>query len=194
MHQVMRRVGLDSNPMRRTVDRVEAWATLVLLAALVFGGPALAWHVGQYVYRHGVVDAPGGQPERFPTRAVVTDGPADGPYTAYATITVPKTFANAVWTAPDRTIHSGLILVPEGTAAGTTVTLWTDTTGEPGDPPPDHANTAAQAIVAGLLTAAATIVLASMVHRTLRGVLDRHRLAAWHAEWSTVGPRWTGRG
>lgn len=192
--QVRRRVGLDGNPMRRTVDRVEVWATLVLLAALVFGGPALVWNVGQHVYRGGVVDAPGGQPQRFATRAVVTNGSTEGPYSAYATITVPKVFATAVWTAPDGKVHSGPIPVPAGTAAGTVLTVWTDATGEPVDAPPGRDEAAARAIVAGLLTAVAAIVFASMVHRALRRAFDRRRLAAWQAEWSTVGPRWTGHG
>jgi hypothetical protein len=194
MHRVMRRVGLDSNPMRRAVDRVEAWATLALLAALVFGGPALAWHVGQYVYRDAVVDAPGAQAEHFRTRAMVTEGPAEGPYTAYATIDAPPTLAGAVWTAPDQTVHSGQIPVPEGTAAGSTVILWTDATGEPVGPPPDRDRAAATGIVAGLLTAVAAIVFTSVLRGALLRAADRRRLSAWHDEWSTVGPRWTGHG
>jgi hypothetical protein len=34
---------------------------------------------------------------------------------------------------------------------------------------------------------------AGIARMVLGGLLDRHRLAAWQAEWSTVGPAWTGR-
>lgn len=193
--RVLRRIGLDRNPMRRFVDRVEAVATLVLLAALVVGAPALFCTVGQHVYRDAVADEQTAPPRPgVPTRATVTDGTTDLRYGAYTTVTTPKVFVEAVWSAPDGTARRGLVAVPAGTAAGTTVTVWTDATGEPVEAPLDRDEAVTQAVITALFAVLGAVVLGSTAHLALRGALDRRRLAAWQAEWTAIGPRWTGHG
>jgi hypothetical protein len=86
-----------------------------------------------------------------------------------------------------------LIPVDAGTPAGTPVTLWTGANGEPVEAPLRHDQVTGRAAVAGALAMSAAITLAGIARMVLGRLLDRHRLAAWQAEWSTVGPAWTGR-
>jgi hypothetical protein len=106
---------------------------------------------------------------------------------------VPKVLVDARWTAPDSSVRSGLIPVDAGTPAGTPVTLWTGANGEPVEAPLRHDQVTGRAAVAGVLAVSAAITLAGIARMVLGRLLDRHRLAAWQAEWSTVGPAWTGR-
>src|SRR4051795_6805089 len=46
-----RRLGLDRNPLRRRTDRIEAWLRLVLVTALLLGGPYLVWRTGEKAYQ-----------------------------------------------------------------------------------------------------------------------------------------------
>jgi len=51
---VLRRVGLDANPLRRDLDRVETLVTFVLVVAFVVVGPAISATEGQSIVRAGM--------------------------------------------------------------------------------------------------------------------------------------------
>jgi hypothetical protein len=189
---MLRRLGLDANPMRRTADRLQAWTTLALLALLVTLGPVLALSVGRDIYRGEAAVERTQRLERFRTDAVLT---RDAPlvFTGGVATVVPKVWAEARWTAPDRSVHGGLIPVDAGTPAGTRLTLWTGANGEPVEAPLRHNQVTGRAAVAGALAGSAAIMLAGAARLVLGRLLDRRRLAAWQAEWSVVGPAWTGR-
>jgi hypothetical protein len=184
--RILRRLGLDGNPMRRRVDRVQAWAGLVALAVLVVAGPVLAWTAGSRAYAGAAAWAPA-----FPARAVL-DRDAPIPAAAYPMVVLPEVIAPATWTAPDGTVHSGLIQVAAGTPAGTAVRVWTDARGDP-VAAPDRARAATDATVAGAGAATGTALLLAAAWLVLRRTLDRRRLAAWRDGWAEVEPRWSGR-
>src|SRR4051812_21202059 len=48
-----RMLGLDRNPLRRPVDRVEARLTVLLVMTFLLVGPFVAWHTGEGAYREG---------------------------------------------------------------------------------------------------------------------------------------------
>jgi hypothetical protein len=184
--RIMRRIGLDGNPMRRRVDRVQAWARLAVLVVLVVAGPVPAWSAGSRVYARAATLAPA-----FPARAVVVrDAPF--PATPYPMVVLPDVLAPATWTAPDGTVHSGLIAVAAGTPAGTAVRVWTDARGDP-VAAPDRAQAATDATVAGAGAATGTVLLFAAAWLVLRRALDRRRMAAWRDGWAEVEPRWSGR-
>jgi hypothetical protein len=192
MIRMWRRLGLDANPMRRTADRIQAWTTLALLALLVTVGPVLAAYVGRGVYRGGAAVERTQRLERFHTEAVLTQ---DAPliFASDAAMVAPKVLVQARWTGPDHSVQSGLISVDAGTRTGTSVMLWTDANGEPVAAPLRHDQVAGRAVVAGAIAMFAAAALVGTARLVLGRSLDRRRLAAWQAEWSIVGPAWTGR-
>ncbi len=189
--RLLRRAGLDRNPLRRAVDRVEAWTRLVVLAVLVVGGPILAWSTGWHVYRHDAAAERVEESQRSATQAVlVTDAPY--PTGNYATVVLPTATAHARWSTRSGTVHSGVIEVPAGTRAGTAVTVWTDATGTPVLRPRQNSNPRTHAFFTGLGVVLGTATLLAAGWWVLRRILDRYRLDAWHVAWSAIGPQWTG--
>lgn len=99
----------------------------------------------------------------------------------------------ARWTAPGGAPREGEVYAPGGARAGTTVMVRTDGSGRLEGAPVQHADVTMQeafAALAGAVLAAAAVVVAGFLARR---VLDRRRLAAWHADWSRTGSQWTGR-
>ncbi|TMM34797.1 MAG: hypothetical protein E6F99_21445 [Actinobacteria bacterium] len=187
---VLRRVGLDGNPLRRPVDRAEAWLRLAVLALFVVAGPVLAWGTASRGYHDGAAAAERERAARHEIDAVlVTDAPL--PSGDYAMVATPTVVADARWTGPDRSVHSGLLPAAAGAPAGSTVTLWTDRDGVPVTAPAQHDDLLARAGLAGggTLLGLATVTGAALL--VLRRMLDRYRLNAWQDAWSTVGPQWT---
>jgi hypothetical protein len=99
----------------------------------------------------------------------------------------------AWWVAPDGVRRSGSVLVPAGSKAGATVTVWTNRAGQLTDGPIGAAQVAARA---GLAIVGAVAVLAAVllvVALAVRRVLDGRRLHGWEAAWAAIGPKWTER-
>jgi hypothetical protein len=187
--KLLRRIGLDGNPLRRPVDRVEAWTALALLVATLVAAPVLGWTVWRTEYAAGLrAEHPG--PARFPTRAVLL---ADASYLPAAAELNPQVATPASWTEPNGGRRTGVVVVRAGLAAGTAVPLWTDATGEPVDAPQRHSQTVADALAAGALAGGGPVLLVTCVLLALRHILDRHRMARWDDRWRTVEPRWSGR-
>jgi hypothetical protein len=80
-----------------------------------------------------------------------------------------------------------------GTHAGTAVTTWIDTEGNPTEPPRTHDETVAQTAATVILVPLGLLMLLGAAQWALRAVLDRRRLAQWQTEWLWVEPRWSGR-
>ncbi len=173
-----RRIGFDGNPLRRPVDRLEAWCTLALLALVLVVAPLVAWRVGTAVSGDGDI-----APVRF-TRAVLT---ADAPAITVgaAVVVAPQVPAPARWNAPDGSAHTSEVVVEAGTPAGTAVMVRTDDTGRILDTGVGG-GAVAVACAVGLASAAA----AGCAWLVLRLLLDRHRMARWQRGWRRVEPRW----
>jgi hypothetical protein len=191
LSRICRRVGIDHNPLRRTVDRFQASFTVVLAAAFLLAGPILAWCAGNAVYRDALHDADRASVEQsrvdavVGTNAVAFYSVADGGGAWH--LPVP-----ARWIAPDGTPRAGTI-VTNSTRAGTVATVWTDRTGNitPGPPSADAAN--ARGFGAGLATAVGVAGLFTCCWLIVVWQLERRRLARWRTEWLQVEPRWSGR-
>jgi hypothetical protein len=52
--RLARNLGLDSNPLRRTSDRAEAWIRVSLAAIFLIAGPLAALGAGHWAYRAGI--------------------------------------------------------------------------------------------------------------------------------------------
>ncbi|HXZ76003.1 MAG TPA: hypothetical protein VEH31_34745, partial [Streptosporangiaceae bacterium] len=113
----------DRNPLRRTVDRVEAVIVGGLAVAFLAGAPltaVAAWHAA---YSMGSRSARTQQAAWRQVPAVpLTTVPASGYGQYEATV-------RARWTTPDGTRHTGTIPVPLGATAGRPVLVWVDAAG-----------------------------------------------------------------
>jgi hypothetical protein len=186
--RLVRRLGLDGNPLRRRVDKIAACLAALLLAAFLIGAPMLSMAVARWA---GHAAAAGQQAARSwrQVPAVLLQGaplPAIGWMFGASWVT-------ARWTAPDGHKRTGSIPISTSLAAGRTVPLWVDTEGAPtGPPPPYNPPVASEALAAVLATAALAAVLSSLAG-VGRWMLNRRRLADWEAAWAAVGPQWTRR-
>jgi len=177
----------DRNPLRRTVDRVEAMIVGGLAVAFLAGAPVTAvaaWHaacsMGSRVAR--TQQATWHQVPAVPLATV----PAPGYGQYEATV-------RARWTAPDGTRRTGTIPVPQGATAGRTVLVWVDAAGRPAGPPLQFSKVRLQAALAALLAPTIAGFVLLYAGQLACGVLGRRRLAAWDADWRATGPQWTRR-
>ena len=191
LSRIGRRVGIDHNPLRRTVDRFQAAFTVVLAAAFLVAGPILAWYAGNAAYRDARHHVDRATVEQFRVDAVVGRNAvayysaADGAGAWH--LPVPSR-----WTAPDGTPRTGTI-VTDSTRAGTVATVWTDRTGNITSEPPSADAAAARGFGAGLGTAVGVAGLFTCCYLTVVERLERRRLARWRTEWLQVEPQWSGR-
>jgi len=188
--RLWRRWRPDGNPLRRTSDRIEAVLLAILIAAFLCGAPLAAIAAGRAAAA-GSMRAEHAQAGAYRVAAVLLQhapGKSHPMFQAPLEPTVP-----ARWKAPDGTPRTGEIYAPVGAAAGSTVLVWTDRSGQLTASPLQQGDLLEDvALAASLATIAVAAVLAVLGLLT-RWVLDRRRLAAWDVRWRATGPQWTGR-
>jgi hypothetical protein len=186
-----RRYRLDHNPLRRRSDRVEALAVLgtmlILLACL---WPAFA--VAGTVYREGAAREQS-EPEvrRSVMALVLQDAVRTTTITAQGTVVEVK--AKVRWQAPDGRERVAVRTVPADARAGSTLRMWVDEAGDPVPAPRQHAQTVADAAVAGFGVMAVAAGLLFVALTVVRWLLDRRRYADWDTEWTVAEQRWRPR-
>jgi hypothetical protein len=90
-------------------------------------------------------------------------------------------------------VRAGQVFVPGLAAAGSTVLVWTNQGGQLTNPPLQTSQVAGRVDTAGVLAVAALAVTLLIAGWAARWALDRHRMAAWGAQWLACGPRWSPR-
>lgn len=184
----------DRNPLRRASDRVETAVLAVLVVAFLAAAPFTAMAAGAWMHAvsHGAQVAQEAARRDVPARVleVASQTPGSGGYYAYA---ASASLARARWTAPDGKVITGEMPVPAGTAAGATVRVWVTSDGQLTDQPLQDSQVTDSVVTAEILAVTGLGVLLLMTGVLARRALDRHRLAAWDAEWRATGPRGTTR-
>lgn len=101
------------------------------------------------------------------------------------------TVGEVEWTEPSGAARTAAVPLRAGATAGSTVTVWLDSAGEPTTVPPSHLEQLASGFLAGILTFGAILsgIIVALV--ILRVVLDRRRFAQWTKEWERIGPEWS---
>ena len=183
-------LGLDRNPLRRPADRVEAWLRLLMLTLLLTAVPVTAIGFGLMANQVLTHQAQAQQRSDRLVSAVLTNQVPTSVVDPY--VADPEVWAKARWTAPDGAARSGQILAPAGTRAGSTISIWVNTSGGTVDPPPKRAAVLTGSTAFGVTTGLMLILLLVGLQAAARRTLDRQRLAAWDGEWRTTGPLWTG--
>ncbi|WP_086825039.1 hypothetical protein [Allokutzneria sp. NRRL B-24872] len=188
MGRMVRRLGLDRNPLRRFSDHVES-AVVVLLVLCVLAVVPLALVAGSVAHeRLGTSTA-----AHRSTAVLEHDAP---PEVITSELLVVSTGAKVrgQWTAPDGTPREGEVFAPAGARAGTTVPVWLDAAGTPIPPPLEGA---ALTWMSALVTLGVLVVAggaSGVVYGAVRLVLDRGRVTAWGADWERVERDWIHRG
>jgi hypothetical protein len=183
-----RRIGLDGNPLRRRIDRVQAALTLLLIAAFLTAAPVLTAVAGHWTRTVGLGQENAERAWREVT-AIVVRAPATGRNGAFAAWGPLR--ARARWTASDGQERSGLVPVTAGTRAGSRFLLWVNGRGVPTGPPMRPAEPGQLAALAEMVTIGVLAVAACLIADGGRILFDRCRLATWEKEWQAIGPLWS---
>ena len=182
-----RRLGRDSNPLRRRSDVIEAWLAPVAIVVFLTLSPLVAGLVDMGV-RADNAAAQHVQQSWHPVSAVLLRA-APGPQYSDNGANTWTEWAPARWTAGGQQ-HTGRIPVLAGSRAGSTQTVWLDRAGHV-QVPPMNTPKLGGAIGTGILLAlAALAIVVAVATRLARLVLDRKRIASWETAWLAVGPRW----
>jgi len=176
----------DRNPLRRTIDRIEAVIAGGLVIAFLAGAPLAAVAGGHAAYGSAARIAHAQQAAWHQVPAVLL---ATAPAARYRQDQVN---AQARWTAPDGTRHAGTVLAPPGTRAGRAVMVWVDMAGLPtGDRPLQLSQARDEAELAAVLTSLALGLFLLGAGFSVHVMLGRRRLAVWDADWQVTEPHWT---
>jgi hypothetical protein len=206
--RTLRRIGLDRNPLRRTIDRVETWITVALIVAFMLIVPVTTWFTGRVAYSAGVRTEQLERANRYRVEAVLlADAGSDARTTAPAVHQTPARQGPAPartgtstglrtpahWTGTDGSAHRGSVVADERSRAGQWVPVWTNAHGDLTDPPQQRVQTCVNAVAAAALAGLGAVALAGAVRVLLHRMLDARRMAQWEAAWWQFEPRWTGR-
>jgi len=175
----------DRNPLRRTLDRIEAVVAGGLVVAFLAGAPLAALTTGHAVYRiwSRTADVQQATWHRVPAvllAGLSVSGYDDGRVAVW-------------WRASDGRRRTGTVPAPSGARAGRTVAVWVDTAGRVTGPPVTLLQVRGMAVLAAVLACIAVGFIVVCAGLLARSVLGRRRLAAWDADWRATEPQWTGR-
>jgi hypothetical protein len=183
----------DGNPLSRASDRAEAWVRAGLLAVFLAAGPMAALAAGGSVSHLGAETSASARHVHAVKAVLLQPAPTPTATSPYAAAYQGRlVWVTARWDTAGDSARTGQVPAPGGSPAGSVVTVWLDPSGQVTSPPEPgaFANDATLAEVMTLVAVALTLRAALQVTRRF---LNRRRLAAWEAAWSSIGPRWTGR-
>ncbi|SBT89633.1 hypothetical protein GA0115233_10115 [Streptomyces sp. DI166] len=175
------------NPLRRPVDRLEAWI-IVIGWVLALVGALCAARMTADAVADGLAER---RARAEPVAAVLVEDAPERPGTEG--LTDGSVWAKVRWTESDGDTRTGLAKAQPGRRAGSSATVWTNGKGEMVAAPPTPSQARFESALlgasAGLLAAGTAVGGARLV----RIRLDRRRLRDWEREWSAVGPQWSRR-
>lgn len=178
------------NPLQRTADRAEAVIMAALLVAFLAGAPLAALAAAGWAAA-GSVRAERAQARWHRVPAVLLQ---DAPKPTYALFQASlDPLVPARWTAPGGAPRVGQVYAPGGARTAAIVMVWTDNSGRLEGLPLQRDDVAARGALAALLAAVLAATVLAVTGIVVRRAVDKRRLAAWDADWSQVGPQWTGR-
>jgi hypothetical protein len=185
--QVLRRFTLGSGPLKRTSDRLQFLARVLLACALVLALP-VALTVATVTHSRVRSEATAQAVERHQVRAMLQEDAVED--SSDGGNALARSRAMAVWTGPPGMERTGLVGVPTGAEAGSTVSIWVDEHGDHVRPPLDDRDVVAQTVGTALLTYLCIALVVWAGYFGFRRALDRSRLRRWATDWAAVEPLW----
>jgi hypothetical protein len=184
------RFTLGSGPLKRSTDRIQVLARMLLALAVVMAVPvALAVATATGSHMRTVADAQAAS--RHQVSATLVEDAADPTINdaEHAALTAK---VEATWSGATGSQH-GDVRAPVGTRAGSTVHIWVDDSGALTSAPMDGAEIMGRAVLASLGTFAGISTAAGLGYLTTRRLLERGRMRRWAHDWSVVEPVWSGK-
>jgi hypothetical protein len=184
-----RRLALGAGPLKRSSDRLQFLARVLLGCTLLMALP-IALAVGTATHSQAQAEAVAQAAERQLVDATLTE---DAPAAASSNneIVAPKVRVAIMWTGPYGVEREGHVAVPAGTRAGEVVHIWIDGEGRPTLRPLSEGDVTARSIGVAMLTYLCLALVACGLYLAFRTTLDRGRLRRWDADWAVVEPVWT---
>ncbi|MFD8703179.1 hypothetical protein ACFV1W_11225 [Kitasatospora sp. NPDC059648] len=192
--RLRRAFGARHEPLARPVDRSRARAWLLA----VLGGflaTALAVCGALLLYRATAPQADTDRARLHQVDAVVTAAAEHGVATGsrFSAGYGSRVDAEASWTYPGTTPHTGIVQAPRSATTGTVVPIWVDPAGNASAPPVERAALAVSAACTGAGALLTLLAVLAFALRLRLNVLDRRAEAEWTAGWARLEPLWSGR-
>jgi hypothetical protein len=186
--QALRRFTLGSGPLKRTSDRVQLLARVLLVCTLATAIP-VTLVVASVVHAQGLTEATAQSLERHQVDAELV---ADGSLASRGADDVPPVSrAPVVWRGPSGEERTAVVVVRTGAEAGSTAPVWVDRDGDLTTRPLDGGDALATAVSIATGTYLLISSLAIGAYVAFRMSLDRSRLRRWEADWAVIEPVWS---
>jgi hypothetical protein len=188
--RLARALGLDGNPLRRGVDRLEAGITLGLIAAFVAIAPLLAVLASQWAHR-AALDELHAQRAWHQVSAITLQAAPAAPSAELYAVEWNDAAVRARWAGPGGTARTGEILTAAGTRAGQPVRVWVNADARLTGPPLTSSQLGMRIIAAAALAPAGLALAFLGIGWLAHWVLERRKLAAWESDWARLEPQWS---
>jgi hypothetical protein len=183
-----RRLALGAGPLKRSSDRLQFLARVLLGCSLLTALP-IALAVATATHSGALAEATAQAAERHQVDATLTE---DAPPVSHSTETAsPRPRAAVAGAGPSGLIREAHVAVPPGARAGSVVSIWVDREGDPTTRPLSDGDVAALSTGAALFTYLGISSGACGLYFAFRKTLDRSRMRRWDADWAVVEPVWT---
>lgn len=183
-----RRIALGTGPLKRTSDRLQFLARVLLVCSLLMALP-IALAVATATHSEASAEAAAQAAERHQVDATLTEDAhavSDDDGVAAATER-----AAVVWIGASGLERADRVAVTPGTEAGAVIQIWVDRNGEPTSRPLDGDDVTGRSICGGVGTYLGLAVAACGLYLAVRMTIDRGRMRRWAADWAAVEPVWT---
>lgn len=190
IHRVAGWAGIDRNPLRRGIDRIERALWIILVLAFFASAPLLVPMVGR-VARVDSLDQVRQDRSWRQVNAVLLK---HAPNQVYGYNTTGTVWVSGRWRAPSGAAKSGMVPTSLGAPAGTVVRVWVDQAGRLTDGHPLTAGDVGEQVLGvEVLLVIGLAVAAAILAGLARWLANKRRMAYWRAEWACFGPRWSTR-
>jgi len=180
-------VDVHANRYRRTTDRIDDVATLILLAAgmmLLVISFTVGLGTSDQMAERARIEAQ----DRVPgvARLLGASPTLAGEYGASSPLMIP-----ASWQDQRGVEHTGEVNAPEGLAGGSTVRIWMDPTGAVVSAPTSTTDVLVCSVMAAGLVLGFGAVALTVLWVVVRRFTFAYNCAQWEREWMAVAPIWS---
>ncbi len=181
-----RRQRRDRNPLRRSVDRIEARAIAAVLALAVLAFVVLGVLAGHRAYSLGLAQQRAERGWRLAVATLEQSAAESANNAGWDVAWVP-----ARWQLPDGQHGSGEVATELDARAGQKVTIWVNSEGQQMPAPLNSAGVCDQVVSTVLWILMATAAGAAIGAGAIRLLCNRRRMAGWQRGWEKIGPTWS---